>query len=452
MLVPLREAHPGSCGAKAATLGALLRAGLPVPDGYVVPFAVQRRGRGERPGGVRPGAERQTSDPPGTTWPSDGRSWTDLPTMLAEGLGALAEGPVAVRSSASGEDSAASSAAGRYETVLGVRGADAIAVATRRCWASLTSARTLDPSAPVGPAADAGPPSIDLPPSDSPSMAVIIQPLVDAEVAGVLFTPAHPDDATRIEASWGLGAAVVGGEVTPDVYEVAADEAVSARIADKHRRIDRSGARTVAREVPAARRTAPCLAPEEAVELARLGQQISVLLGGPQDIEWARSGGSVQILQARPITAELPRAAADPSPPGARGTLATRGLPGTRGLPREHGRPDEHALHGTPGSAGRVTGPARIVRGPEDFSRVRAGDVLICPWTDPSWTPLLRLVAGIVTEIGGALSHAAIIAREQRIPAVLGVTGAVSMLREGQPITLDGATGTLALGPEGPAR
>lgn len=83
---------------------------------------------------------------------------------------------------------------------------------------------------------------------------------------------------------------------------------------------------------------------------------------------------------------------------------------------------------------------------------MRAGDVLICPGTDPAWTPLLRLVAGIVTEVGGALSHAAIIAREQRIPAVLGVTGARSMLRDGQSIAIDGATGTIDPDPEGSAR
>lgn len=450
MLVPLREAAPGSCGAKAATLGALLRAGLPVPDGGVVPFVMQRREGARFPVGAVPGSRGQSA---GERPVRDGPR-ADLRAMVVEDLGAIADVPVAVRSSASGEDSVASSAAGRYDTVLGVQGADAIADAIRRCWASLTSARALDPSAPAVPDADAA----------SPSMAVIIQPLVDAEVAGVLFAPSRPDGTTRIEASWGLGAAVVGGEVTPDVYEVASEETVTARIADKRRRIDRVGEHTIAREVPAAQRTAPSLEPEGAVELARLGQEVAALLGGPQDIEWALSGDGYQILQARPITAELPPAAAGPASSG------MRGLPDEHGSSGEHGpsgerRPSgerglrggselhgEHGLQGTPGSAGCITGPARIVRGPEDFSRVRAGDVLICPWTDPAWTPLLRLVAGIVTEVGGALSHAAIIAREQRIPAVLGVTGATSMLRDGQSIAIDGATGTLDLDPGGSAR
>lgn len=80
-------------------------------------------------------------------------------------------------------------------------------------------------------------------------------------------------------------------------------------------------------------------------------------------------------------------------------------------------------LRGTAGSTGIATGPARIVRGPADFSRVSPGDVLICPFTDPAWTPLLRIAAGVVTETGGVLSHAAIVARERRIPAVLGLAG-----------------------------
>ncbi|GAA1489343.1 PEP/pyruvate-binding domain-containing protein [Brachybacterium sacelli] len=415
MLVRLRDATRSTCGAKAATLGTLLRAGLPVPDGLVVPFAMHR-GAGEEPlGGSPEGIAPRTADLPTVARTATLHSTAEPPTMdlrvaLDEALGALADVPVAVRSSATGEDSADSSAAGQYETVLAVRGADGIAAAVHRCWASLAPTRALDPSAGAGPDGDLG----------SSAMAVIIQPLVDAEVAGVLFTPTQPGGATRLEASWGLGAAVVGGEVSPDAYEVTANGLVTSEVADKHRRVDREGNGVVAREVAAEQRRAPCLDEDAAVELARLGHRISELLGGPQDIEWARSGGDLRILQSRPITAEPPSVGRDaPAVP-------------------------PNLLRGTPGSRGQVAGPVRIARGPEDFSRVRAGDVLVCPWTDPAWTPLLRVVDGIITEVGGALSHAAIVAREQHVPAVLGVAGATSSLRDGEWVELDGSAGTIA--------
>ena len=100
-------------------------------------------------------------------------------------------------------------------------------------------------------------------------------------------------------------------------------------------------------------------------------------------------------------------------------------------------------LRGTPGSHGTATGSARIVQGPADFVRVRPGDILVCPFTDPSWTPLLRVAAGVITETGGVLSHAAIVAREHGIPAVLGVPDAVSLIPDGATVTVDGTVGTV---------
>jgi pyruvate,water dikinase len=87
----------------------------------------------------------------------------------------------------------------------------------------------------------------------------------------------------------------------------------------------------------------------------------------------------------------------------------------------------------------------RIVRGPGDFARVRPGDILVCPFTDPAWTPLLRIAAGVVTETGGVLSHAAIVAREFAIPAVLGVSDATGRLRDDAVVTVDGTTGTVTV-------
>ncbi|MFF0578318.1 PEP/pyruvate-binding domain-containing protein [Streptosporangium saharense] len=367
MIVPLAEATADTCGGKAGALGTLLRAGLPVPDGFVLPFAAYL----------------------------DATVLTELGGVLDE----LGDPPVAVRSSASNEDTAQASAAGQYDSFLAVRGIDAVADAVRACWASLLSPRA------VGHRAD-------------PVMAVIVQRHLDAEASGVMFTPANPDDTTEIEASWGLGPSVVGGTVTPDAYRVSKDGSTTHTIADKQTRLDRYGTRLVVRDVPEHARRQPAIDDATATRLAELGREIAALLGGPQDIEWAIVDGRVWVLQARPVTAALPR-------PSALSTTSPA------------------ALTGTPGSHGTATGTARVVRGPADFARVRPGDILVCPFTDPAWTPLLRVVSGVVTETGGVLSHAAIVAREHAIPAVLGVPDATSRLRDNTVITVDGTAGTV---------
>jgi pyruvate,water dikinase len=146
---------------------------------------------------------------------------------------------------------------------------------------------------------------------------------------------------------------------------------------------------------------------------------VAELLGGPADIEWALAGDEIWILQARPVTAPLPAAPRTPAAP-APGTLA-----------------------GTAGSPGTATGRACLITGPRDFHRVGPGDVIVCRCTDPAWTPLFTIAAGVVTETGGMLSHAAIVARERRIPAVLGVPGAMTALRDGEIVVVDGSAGTV---------
>ena len=389
MLVPLDQAAHGTCGSKATALGALRRAGLPVPDGFVLPNAVHDASADALPGPVR--------------------------SAIADALAHLGDPVVAVRSSAADEDTGESSAAGRYASFLAVQGMPAVADAVRACWASATVPARRD--------AEDG---RDLPTdADRPSMAVIVHHHLDADVSGVLFTPADPDGPTVIESTWGLGPSVVGGTVTPDTYRVTADGSVSCAVADKRTRLDRVGTRLVTRAVPSDRRTHPSLDESTARRLAALGAEVAALLDGPQDIEWAVVDDRVWLLQARPVTAALPTNSHAPATPGHR-----------------------DALSGTPGSRGAATGTARTVRGPRDFARVRPGDILVCPFTDPAWTPLLRVAAGVVTATGGALSHAAIVAREHGIPAVLGVPDAMTAIPDGATVTLDGTLGTVAVLPD----
>ncbi|KAB8180621.1 PEP/pyruvate-binding domain-containing protein [Microbispora catharanthi] len=410
MIVPLMEAVADTCGGKAGALGALLRAGLPVPDGFVVPFAAYLAAVRDLDLGRFAGepddvdAVRRTIE----TRPVHGAVIDALGRVLDE----IGGPPVAVRSSAAREDTGQASAAGQHESFLAVHGVSAVAEAVRACWASLFSPRAIAYRAASGRADQA---------SDDLLMAVIVQRHLDAEMSGVMFTPAAPDDATRIEASWGLGPSIVEGRVTPDAYRVAEDGSVARTVADKRKRLDRRGTRLVIRDVPTAARNQPTVDDATAARLARLGEQIAAVLGGPQDIEWAIADGRTWILQARPVTAA-------PPPPTSHS--------GASDIPAA-------TLTGTPGSHGTVTGTARIVRGPGDFARVRPGDILVCPFTDPAWTPLLRIAAGVVTETGGVLSHAAIVAREHAIPAVLGIPNATSRLRDDTVITVDGATGTV---------
>ena len=186
-------------------------------------------------------------------------------------------------------------------------------------------------------------------------------------------------------------------------------------------RIDRRGTHLVTSEVPEPDRRRPTLDDATADRLAGLGRRIAGVLGGAQDVEWAVVDGDLWVLQARPTTADLP----------VRRSSTVSGA----------------TLVGTPCSRGTATGTARVVRGPDDFARVRPGDILVCPWTDPSWTPLLHLAAGVVTETGGVLSHAAIVARERRIPAVLGIAGATTTLHDATTITIDGTAGTVTTHP-----
>lgn len=392
-LIDLADAADAAVsGGKAAPLARLLRSGWPVPPGFVVPVrayadAVARLDPHRDPDAARALIER-----------------AELPsTLVAEISRELVRiggpsGYVAVRSSATSEDGA-DAAAGQHDTFLGVRGADAVADAVRRCWASLWSERAVEYRRAR---------ATDIEP---PATAVLVQRLIDAEVAGVMFTGTD----IRIEASPGLGTNVVGGEVTPDSWLVSGGAIVDRRLGAKDRRTDRLHGQVVTRAIPDSGRF--CLTDEMVSRLARLGREIEELFGGTRDIEWAIADDRIWLLQARPVTAALPPA-------------------------RSVGA---GSLTGTPGSVGQAAGPVRVVRGPSDFVEVRPGDVLVCRTTEPAWTPLFGIVAAVVTEIGGLLSHAAIVAREQGIPAVLAVPDATTVLPEGAMVHVDGDTGRVTL-------
>lgn len=255
-------------GGKAINLGNLMRAGFAVPGGFVVTTAAYRVARG--------------------------RSMNvTLEEEIRIAYQRMGGGMVAVRSSATAEDLSDASMAGQYETFLNIEGEQALLDAIRACWASLDSPRTRTYLAEHG---------IEL---AAVAMAVVVQRLVAAEVAGVMFC-ANPRTGSRremlIEASWGLGEAVVSGRVQPDVLHVdrQTGRVVEAVIADKQLCI-RPGSHEE-QPVPDDQRRVACLKSADVAKLWELGRHAQDHFGSPQDIEWAIQDGQPYLLQSRPIT------------------------------------------------------------------------------------------------------------------------------------------------------
>jgi len=304
-------------GGKGASLARLVAAGLPVPDGFHVTTAAYRRFVAEN--NLQPSilAALETVDigQPATLKVAStairalfagAQTPPDVAGAIAMAYAALAgQDPiVAVRSSATAEDLPEASFAGQQDTFLNIQGYEEVLDAVKRCWASLWTARAIGYRARQGIGAE------------GLSLAVVVQTLVPAEAAGILFT-ANPvtgqRDQAMISAAWGLGEAVVGGLVTPDalIVDKASGAVLERQTADKQIMTARVDGGTEEQPVPAELRRAPVLDDEAAAELVRLGVQIENLYGMPIDIEWALADGAFAIVQARPITA-LPEPALEP--------------------------------------------------------------------------------------------------------------------------------------------
>jgi rifampicin phosphotransferase len=292
-------------GGKGANLGELTRAGLPVPPGFVIVTEAYRQYVAEyqladkiaalaAPGGDHTGYESASEQIRGlfAAEVSDA-----VRAEIADAYAALGEDvAVAVRSSATAEDLPEASFAGQQDTYLNVRGFEDLLVAVRECWASLWTARAMSYRARQG---------ID---PAMVSLAVVVQQMVEAAAAGVMFT-ANPSNGHRdevvISGAWGLGESVVSGSVNTDNIVVRKPDGavVSSETADKAVMTVPAEQRTQEQPVPEDRRREPVLNAAEAAELAAYGSRIENHYGAPQDIEWARADGRFFIVQARPITA-----------------------------------------------------------------------------------------------------------------------------------------------------
>ncbi|MFC9335660.1 PEP/pyruvate-binding domain-containing protein [Arthrobacter sp. NPDC057009] len=341
-------------GGKAANLGVLLAAGLPVPQGFCVTTGVYRQvadAAGVDPFGP---AELARSRLASASIPED---TTEAILAAYSGLGE--DTPVAVRSSATAEDLAEASFAGQLDTCLNVVGPDALLDAVRRCWASLWTDRA------VAYRADHGMDQREV------GIAVVVQEMVDADVAGVLFT-ANPLTGRRketvIDAAPGLGEALVSGAVNPDQFTVdtATGRILRRSLGDRlveSRPAPGGGTRLVPRRdlsQPYDGGRQACLTDGQVRALARLGTRAEELYGQPQDLEWAIApDGGIRVVQSRPITTLFPLPELSNDDGGVRAYLCASLLQGLTRPLTPMGQASFSLMSDSSRSAGRGTSPYR---------------------------------------------------------------------------------------------
>lgn len=414
-----------SVGGKGASLGEMFAIGLPVPRAFAVTAQAFRRFLGETgieerlfSGLANLNVEDNAALEEASRRAKELVLSVQIPQHLQKkireayaGLGSQLV--VAVRSSATAEDLPDASFAGQQETYLNIQGNGDLLLAIQRCWASLYGARAIYYRAKQG---------FD---DRSVNIAVVVQELVEAEKAGVMFT-SHPvtgEPLTIIEGSWGLGEAVVSGSVSPDkyVFDYRSGQVVDRLISAKLEMVvpdGRKGTKTV--EVPPDREKAPVLSDTEVKQLATYGKIAEEHYGVPQDLEWAINGKEFFILQSRPITTIKAPVQEKPAAAATAGRILVEGQGASPGI-----------------GSGRVA----IVREIRDAGNVKEGDILVAKMTNPDMVPAMRRVAAIITDEGGMTCHAAIVSRELGTPAVVGTKKATSVLKQGQVVTVDGEKG-----------
>jgi pyruvate,water dikinase len=415
-------------GGKGANLGELTRAGLPVPPGFVVTAnaylrAIDQAGTRLE---LRQRVDALDVDDPAALAQAAAdcqecvRSAGMPDAMRRALLDAYAQlghdERVAVRSSATAEDTASTSFAGMNETFTNVCGEPELVDRVIDCWASLWSPRVVAYRATQQLA-------------DEPAIAVVVQRMVDAHRSGVMFTadPATGDrDHLVIEAAYGLGEVVVSGQVEPDTYVVSKDgpRVIQEHVGTKATRIvcgpDGHDQRVA---VPADEQARRVLDENALMALAHTAIDVERHYCAPQDVEFAIDDHRIWIVQSRPIT--------------------TLGEPGAGEQAEVAGTLLVSGLAAAPGVA---SGPVRILGSPTEGARLAAGEVLVAPMTSPDWVPTMRRAAALVTDGGGVTCHAAIVGRELHLPTVVATRMATSVLRDGEVVTVDGTAGEVREG------
>jgi pyruvate, water dikinase len=401
-------------GGKAANLARLARAGLPTPGGFALTAAAYR-------------CQLRHLGLDGEVRAFDAADFSTRLRMSVQIRLALYQGSIApaileplldawraqraaaplaaVRSSALVEDSEEASFAGQFESFLGLSGEAEFLTAIRACWAALWTSRARRYMEPHG-----------LSPART-AMAILIQPLIQAEAAGGGLSRTAEDEML-ISATYGLGSALAQGEVVPD--RIALDRRGRVLSVDAGQKPERDpcahGLGLGSRRIQPRLACEASIGVDHAEALGAMLIEAERVCGGPVEIEWALDARGPKLLQARPLRVE-------PAPAPDQIWLQHPGL------------------RGHPAGIGWGSGRSVVVRCECELERVGEGDVLVTQVAGPALGRVLTRVAGVVTELGGSTSHLASLARERGIPMVLGVLGATHKIPDGSQVAVDGVAG-----------
>ncbi len=324
---------------------------------------------------------------------------------------------VAVRSSATAEDLPTASFAGQQATFVNTLGKDAVVNAVQKCWASLFTARAIYYRVKNNF------------PHMKVAIAVVVQKQINSDSSGVTFSinPATNNvDQVVVEAIFGLGEAVVSGEVNPNTYVI---DKKTGNIVEKdipgqdfYLTRDAYTGQTIKRNLPKDKQKQQVLTEHQIKILYNLALNVESHYNSPQDMEWAIEKNQIFLVQTRPVTTLKPRE-------------------------KEHVAVKAEAiLKGLGASPGHAFGKVKIVSNVEELDKVEKGDILVTIMTNPDYVPAMQRAVAIVTDEGGITAHAAIVSREMGIPAVVGTKSATKTLKDNDIVTVDGSSGLVYKG------
>jgi len=330
---------------------------------------------------------------------------------------------VAVRSSATAEDLPTASFAGQQETFLNVHGEAHLVQKVKECFASLFTERAIYyrheqkfDQIKVG-------------------LAVVVQRMINSVKSGIAFSidPVTNDkNKIVIEAIFGLGEYIVQGKVTPDHYEVDKHSFVLTKKEIKYQnsKYVKVRGKNIEIKLGPGEGKMKKLSDEEITKIALLVADIEKHYFFPQDIEWAIENNRVFIVQSRPITTIKNNPISNNQFPN-KSQISNNQFP---------------ILIGSPASPGIAVGPVKIIRSPKEIDKIKHGDVLVAPQTNPDYVPAMKRACAIITEKGGRTSHAAIVSRELGIPSVVGAEHATKILKNDMVVTVNGEAGEVYKG------
>jgi pyruvate, water dikinase len=419
-------------GGKGANLGEMYNLGIPVPNGFVVtaPAYFQFIKNNNLKAAISDILKTIDVDQPDQLLIASKKirsliRKSPVPPQVAidimkcykqlSGFGGLSNVPVAVRTSATAEDTLDASFAGQGETFLNVVGEANVVKRVRDCWSSLFTPRSIFYQVKkhydhfkIG-------------------VAVPIQKLIQSEISGIMFTVnpvSNNKNQIVIETIWGLGEYIVQGYLTPDqiILNKSNWNIISQNHVPQDVQLLKSKTETKEVPVPKSKRNKIKISHELAIKIAKIGQKLHNHYGKPQDIEFAIEKGHVFIVQTRPIT-----------------TIASN----QKTLTDQKLITNKPDLSGEPASPGNASGVVVIIKSPSEINRVQKGQIMVITMTTPDYVPAMKKVSGIITDKGGQTSHAAIVSRELGVPCVVGTKIATKFFKEGDIVTLNGTTGEI---------